>query len=152
MTSATIGGFFYLLLSATGTGLTASCVRWLTIEPLHHATGLRPPAWNFSQLADRTDAYHLLIEIHYKYYQFYGNSVVAVLFAYSAWRLAQPTESAPLGWPELVSLALVIIFFAGSRDSLKRYYQRAGELLEAEKSSPKKRKLRKKKTTPNRSS
>lgn len=144
MGSATIGSFFYVVLSAIGTGLTTSCIRWLTIDSLHYWTGLRPPAWSFSQLAGRTEAYHLLNENHYKYYQFYANSVVAIIFAYCAWRSKHSLDDAPLGWAELWSLGLVVIFFAGSRDTLGRFYQRLGEVLEAEQQAPSKRRRKRK--------
>ncbi len=132
MASATVGSFFYVALAAIGTGLTASCVRWLVIDTLHHCTGLRPPDWNYALLAERTAAYHLLTENHYKYYQFYANMVVAIVFAYAAWRGDHSFSEQPLGRAEVISLSLVVVFLAASRDSLSRYYRRAGELLRTE--------------------
>lgn len=134
--TATIGGFFCIALAATGAGLTASTVRWLTIDTLHHATGVRPPHWNFSRLAERTDAFHLLIEIHYKYYQFYANSVVALLFAYGAWRSNSSLATRPIGLADIGTLAIAVLFFVGSRDTLTRYYHRAGALLQADDTEP----------------
>lgn len=132
MASATVGSFFYVALAAIGTGLTASCVRWLVIDTLHHRTGLLPPERNYALLAERAEAYHLLSENYYKYYQFYANMVVAIVFAYVAWRVGHSFSAEPLGWAEFTSLSLIVIFLAGSRDSLGRYYRRTGELLRTE--------------------
>lgn len=127
--SATIGGFLYVTLASVAAGLTASTVRWLLIDPIHHATGVRPPKWDFSQLGDRVEAFDLLVEIHYRYYQFYANTLVSALFAYGAWRTCVGFENAPWGWPDVAMSAFIAMFFAASRNTLKNYYLRAGKLL-----------------------
>jgi len=128
LTSVTVGGFLTATLLALAMGLLASTVRWLLIDPLHHKTGVKPPHWDFAHLAEREEAYELLVEIHYRYYQFYANSIVALTFALIA-LLARGTsvvEKLSLGSAILV---LIAIFFAGSRDTLRKYYSRAGALL-----------------------
>ena len=37
--------------------------------------------------------------------------------------------TAPLGQADLGLAVLVVVFFAGSRDALRRYYSRGGQLL-----------------------
>ena len=127
--SATLGGFLYVTLAAVAAGLTASTVRWLLIDALHHYMGVKPPRLDFSQLGERIEAFDFLIEIHYRYYQFYANTLVASCFAYVAWRLTH-WESEPWGWPELVATALWALFFCGSRDTLRKYYARTKRLLD----------------------
>jgi hypothetical protein len=68
----TVGGFLYVTLASIAAGLTASTVRWLIVDTLHHWTGIRQPRWDFSRLQANVGAFDVLIEIHYKFYQFYA--------------------------------------------------------------------------------
>lgn len=131
--STSVGGFFCVVLAALGAGLVASTLRWLTIDTLHHLTGLCPPTWDFAQLANRTEAFKLLIEIHYKYYQFYGNSLIAFVFTYAVWRGKTLQRASACWWMDVIALLLTMLFFAGSRDTLRRYYDRGEALLQNEK-------------------
>ena len=102
-----------------------STLRWLLIDTLHHRTGVRPPRWDFRKLKDRVTAYDRLIEIHYRYYQFHANSLLAV------------SISALLRWLEqgfrvrelFLLLAIDTLLYLGSRDTLSKYYRRVEELL-----------------------
>jgi hypothetical protein len=118
----TIASFLSGTVEATAAGLTVSTVRWLLIDTLHHRTGLRPPAWDFARLAEKASAFMLLIEIHYRYYKFYANMVIALLWAYVA-------GGYTLGWKGACYWILAGLFFLGSRDALRKYYARAGQLL-----------------------
>jgi hypothetical protein len=109
-------------LAATAAGLTVSAVRWLLIDTIHHRTGVRPPPWDFARLAEEPAAFALLVRIHYRYYKFYANMVVALVWAYLAGGYA-------LGWRGEWYWILAALFFLGSRDALKKYYDRAGRLL-----------------------
>jgi hypothetical protein len=111
-----------ILVIALAVGLTVSTVRWLTIDALHHHTGVRASEWDFANLEQNVSAFEFLIQIHYRYYKFYSNMVVALAWAYLAGGYA-------LGWKGLVYPLLVALFFLGSRDSLRKYYDRAGRLL-----------------------
>lgn len=111
-----------LVIAALVVGLTISTVRWLVIDTIHHRTGLRPAVWDFSRLGENVAAFEFLIQIHYRYYKFYANMVVALAWAYA-------TGGYTYGWRGLAYLALAILFFLGSRDSLRRYYDRVGRLL-----------------------
>lgn len=62
------------------------------VDTIHHATGLRLPAWDFSL---RLQAYQLLVEFHYRYYQFFANMLIALAFSYITYR-ATP-DAGP--WP-----------------------------------------------------
>lgn len=126
--SATVAGFLFSTIAAIIAGLTVSTVRWLTLDWIHHRTGIRPAAWNFARLADRTAAFSMLLEGHYRYYQWYSNMVVALAWVFLA-RRATVVPWWSLGATDLGLLAAIVLFFLGSRDTLRKYYARSGELL-----------------------
>jgi hypothetical protein len=121
---STLTGFLSGTLAALAAGLTVSTARWVVIDTLHHRTGLRPPAWDFALLAKNVQAFALLVDIHYRYYKFYANMVVALAWAYA-------TRGYTLGWRGSAYWGLAALFFLGSRDALRKYYDRAGRLLGA---------------------
>lgn len=122
-----LGGFLYLTVAAIFAGLVVSTLRWIAIDGLHHWTGLRQPPWNFERLADRQTSFSMLVDVHYRYYQFYGNSMIAMIaFVVARW------TTIGFDWRELLVLAMLeLIFWAGSRDTLRKYYQRVDGLLAA---------------------
>jgi hypothetical protein len=126
----TVGGFLYTTVASVAAGLTVSTVRWLIIDAVHHWTGLRRPQWDFARFQEHVIGYNVLTDIHYRYYQFYGNSCIALLWVALMRRFT-------LGWPRLPDavesglLLLLVIFFLGSRDTLRKYYLRTGQLLKA---------------------
>lgn len=107
---------------ALAAGLTVSAVRWFVIDRLHHWTGLRKPERDFARLEKNVAAFEFLVLVHYRYYKFYANMVVALVWAYA-------TRDYLLGWRGAIDLPLVVLFFVASRDSLRKYYERTGELL-----------------------
>jgi len=121
----TVGGFLNLTVASVGAGLTVSTVRWLVIDPVHHWTGIRQPVWRMRDFHARTAGLQVLIKAHYRYYQFYANCLVAILFAAVVYWLTvgfRPRELLPVG---LVS----VLFFAGSRDTLSKYYRQVDGML-----------------------
>jgi hypothetical protein len=119
---STLPGFLSGAVAAIAAGLTVSTVRWLLLDTFHHRTGIHPPAWDFALLDKNVTAFEFLIQIHYRYYKFYANMVVALLWDYGSGGYA-------LGWRGLVYLLLALLFFLASRDALRKYYDRAGRLL-----------------------
>lgn len=107
---------------ALAAGLTVSAVRWLVIDRIHHWTGLRRPARDYSLLGRSVEAVRYLDLVHYRYYKFYANTVVALLWAYA-------TRDHALGWTGATDLLLAVLFFLASRDTLGKFYQRTTELL-----------------------
>ena len=128
-TSPTVAGFLYVTLASLAAGLTVSAVRWAVIDTLHHATGIKPPTWDFTQLDDRLHGFLALVENHYRYYQFYANMAVAVSATYSAKVLAESANQCQPVWQHLGFVLLEVVFLAGSRDSLRKYYRRVEQLL-----------------------
>jgi hypothetical protein len=127
-----MAGACYLFVAALAAGLTASTVRWALIDSLHAKTGLSRPAWDDEKLVERLEAYELLIGIHYRYYQFYANSLVAMLFSFSIYAVQ---SNVVLDWRAAGLLAIAMVFYAASRDALSNYYRRTSILLGIQKGS-----------------
>jgi hypothetical protein len=124
----TIGGFLYLTVASITVGMTLNAVRWALIDTIHAYTGLPLPPLDFSRLGKNVDAFGLLIEIHYRHYQFFGSMFLACGVAYACYR-TNLGGLWPLGWRDLGFLLLEAIFFLTSRDTLRKYYTRAQQLL-----------------------
>lgn len=125
--TASVGGFLYVTVASLALGVVASTIRWAVVDRLHHSTGLQEPALNFANLRGRFHAFEGLVRNHYRFYQFHANSLVAMLIAYGIRRAANGWEGALATDAAIAILALVL--FLGSRDTLRKYYQRTRELL-----------------------
>lgn len=124
----TVGGFLYLTLGCIGTGLLLSTARWLLVDFAHHRSGIPEPQLDFGRLQDCLPAYSLIVDHHYAYYKFYGNTLVA-LVVLSVWQVTNGS-----GNPRTVAVILLNmpLLYLGSRDTLRKYYTRAHQLLEAQ--------------------
>src|SRR5258708_1900175 len=91
--AASLGAPVYAVLAATTIGMIVSCFRWLLIDHINLWTGIRPPTWDDSRLQETFNAFDYLVDNHYRYYQFFANTLVASLFAYAVNRLM---ETSPL--------------------------------------------------------
>lgn len=122
------GAVFYVGLASVAAGMTASVVRWAILDTFHHLTGVHRPDLNEARLAERLNAYDYLVEQHYRYYQFYGNTLVSAVAAYAMWRLSPHAAGVEIGHAEIGLAVIVGVFAAGSRDALRKYYS-GGVLL-----------------------
>lgn len=129
----TIGGFLYLTVGSLAAGMTVSAVRWLIVDTAHALSGVPLPSLDFSKLGANVEAFSLLIDIHYRFFQFHANMVIAVLIAYVSYRVRLGLHGA-WGWPDIGVAALEVVFFVTSRDNLQKYYARAASLLGTESS------------------
>jgi hypothetical protein len=130
--SPTIAGFCYVTLASLAAGLTVSAVRWAIVDSLHHATGIVPPAWKFAKLDDRLHGFLLLVESHYRYYQFYSNMLIAAAFTFiTELAIGRGFGESP-GWFSVGFVAIEGILWAGSRDTLRKYYSRSQQLLNSQ--------------------
>jgi hypothetical protein len=129
LNAPTVGGFLYVTLGSIAAGLVISMVRWAILDGIHHETGIPEPKWKFSQLEDKLNAFEGLVEYHYRYYQFNSNMFLAVVFTYVAWLLSHQISFYQAGWMNLVFLFLEAVFWLGSRDTLRKYYQRTADVL-----------------------
>ena len=68
------------------------------------------------------------MENHYRYYQFYSNMFVSTAVVCVA-EVGLSGNLCQIGWPALGFLFLELVFLAGSRDTLRKYYARAERLL-----------------------
>jgi len=123
-----LGAPIYALMAAMTFGMILSCCRWLIVDRLHHRTCVRLPEWNDSRLDDRLDAFDYLVEVHYRYYQFYANTLVAIVWAYGVNRFTRTLPLLGVG-TDLAALILCFVLFVGSRDALTKYYTRTSRLL-----------------------
>ena len=125
----TVSGFLFVLLGSIAAGMTVSAIRWAVVDTIHHATGLRKPAWDDAALHQKLQAYQFLIEIHYRYFQFYANTLVALPFSYGVWRFSQAGRTTGSAWADLGVLLIELVFIAASRDALSKYYRRKARLI-----------------------
>lgn len=132
-----IGAVMSSTLFSLAAGVTVSTVRWAVIDSIHAWTGLRAPEWDFSRLQDQVVAYNLLNEIHYKYYLFHANLLVALSFDFVCWRVHRGFFHEPLGLMDLAFIAVTSILFAGSRDTLRKYHRRMNQLFGSDSSGQK---------------
>jgi len=127
-----VGSFLFVLLASIAAGLTASAVRWAVVDSVHRWMGLKAPRWRISELQDKLEAYQVLVEHHYRHYQFYSNTLVSGTFAFAA-DVSVRGRSGGGAWMIVGWAMLAVVFFAASRDTLRKYYTRVAELLRAEK-------------------
>lgn len=120
-----IGGFLYVTMSSVALGQIISTFRWLTIDSLHHRTGIRKPALNFARLKDTVAAFDRLIDVHYRYYQWHANSLIAISIATVLRWAANGYRHREL----LLLLFVNALLYIGSRDTLSKYYRRVEELF-----------------------
>ena len=90
--SPSVGGFLYLTLASLAVGLIVSAVRWMIVDKfLQCVTGLREPQFDFGKLKDK-EAFAVflgVVENHYRFYQYYSNTLVAVMSAFITYLIIQ---------------------------------------------------------------
>jgi hypothetical protein len=127
--TVTVGGFLYASLASLSLGLMISAVRWLIVDHALRLTGIRDPGIKFENLKDK-DKYAAFIgavENHYRYYQYYSNTLVAVIFAFVIYLLEGPRTPSLISWIGIIFISVTL--FLGARDSLKKYYERSNAVL-----------------------
>jgi hypothetical protein len=123
-----IGPTIYALMAATAVGMILSCLRWLVVDHVLEWSGVRAPTIDFQQLGNHLEAFDYLSDNHYRYYQFYANTLVAILVAYPIDRLLR--RSSLLGTPTDIGIFfLSVVLLLGSRDALSKYRSRASQLV-----------------------
>lgn len=130
--SPTVGGFLYVTVAAVAAGMLISTVRWLVVDRVHHLTGLSAPKWEFALLGDRLAAFELLVASHYVFYQWSANSFVAVAFTFFAYEATKSVHGPADGLLALGFIVVEVILWLGSRDTLRKYYERTYALLNGE--------------------
>ena len=83
------------------------------------------PRLDFSRLQANIDAFHATVEYHYRYYQFYGNSTVALAVLGAGQWHALAMVPGHLRWLWFLAfLSIMALFFIASRDALRKYFER----------------------------
>lgn len=126
---AGIEAIAFVSFAAVAAGMTVSAVRWAIIDSVHALWGLPRPTWNDESLNERLPAFEALVDAHFRYYQFYANSAVAIVIAFAVAIATNriPSEAAAYWWAAFI--AGEILFLVTSRDNLSKYYRRASRLL-----------------------
>ena len=116
-------------VASLAAGMTVSAVRWAAFDTLHHHTGVAPPRWDFATLPEKLDAYQTPNREPLSLLSTHAHLLLALAFAYGARFFATPWRAYQAGWVDLGFVVVSIVLFFGSRDGLRKYYRRAGELL-----------------------
>jgi hypothetical protein len=124
--ASTVGDFLYATLASLALGLLISAIRWLLIDHfIYHVTYVKRANIDFSKLKEdgAFEVFEGVVENHYRYYQYYSNTLVAVVLSFLAF-LKFGNE-----WPSTLTSTLVILLcftlLLASRDCLKNYNERA---------------------------
>jgi hypothetical protein len=128
--SASVGAFLYATLVSMALGMLISGVRWLLIDQfLLKVTRVKIPKRDFSQLkdADTRAAFIFIVDNHYRYYQYYSNTAVALIISWIAFPVY--TSQWASAWTNGILLVTIIILIAGARDCFRGYFERSGQIL-----------------------
>jgi len=124
--SPTVSGFLYVTLASLGLGIFVNTLRRLTIDPLHHRTGIVPRDWDYAQLQENITAVEFLVAHQFRYYQFHANLCIALGFT----TLVHLSRPGAWSWSKLsVILVVEVILWLGSRDNLWSYFRRLEDVL-----------------------
>jgi hypothetical protein len=123
-----LGPPLYAVLGATALGLILSCFRWVVIDHVHEWTGITRPAWDDRELDGVLSGFDYVVQNHFRYYEFTGNTLLALLAAYALNRSLDTLPFLGVG-TDLGMLIVATVLFAASRDALAKYYARTGRLV-----------------------
>lgn len=122
-----VAGFLHLTTASLCLGMLGGCFRWIVVDTVNSWTGLRRPVWDDQRLTERLSAFNLIVEHHYRYYQFYGSTLLILPVVYWTNRQAQHSLLGP--WTDVLLLITEAVLFAAARDALRTYFRRALILL-----------------------
>ncbi len=119
--------FLYISLASLALGMIISAIRWILVDSIINFFA-DDPKINFSKLKnqDVLTAFQFLVDAHYRYYQYYSHTLVAVLIAFVSYLVYG--EACPPVSIWLLVVAMTGILFVASQDALKRYRTRVAEL------------------------
>lgn len=125
----TVGGFLYGTLASLAAGLMVSALRWAVVDRLYHRTGIPPPRWDFRKLAGQLGAFEGLVANHYRFFQFYANSLTSIALVSAVGLVAQRRWPGQDPWTDAFVLGVCGLLVVASRDTLRKYYRRVDDLL-----------------------
>jgi hypothetical protein len=117
-----VGASFLILSASIVAGLIVSSFRGVVLEPLYRRIGVEQIPFDYGMFIEEKwrDALEDLIEQQYRYYQFYGNIMISLLFLLIA-RVLSVSIWDNLGTLALHGLAVIMLFFSG-KDALTDVY------------------------------
>jgi len=134
--STSVGGFLFVVLASLGLGVFVSGVRYFLFDKFLLRWGV-PKQVSDEEEAARTDAltqavYEDLRDQFYRYYQFYANTAVALVFALVLWWFGGGLAALPGSKRAAVLsgavVALVFLYFS-ARDSITKFRNKKATLL-----------------------
>lgn len=128
-----VGGFLYSTLASLALGLLISAVRWLIVDQVLQWLGIHGKGLNYGKLNDKDvlAAYQAIVANHYRYYQYYSNSLIAVGGAFAVYVYDQIAlkHEAVRWYVYAIFVLLLIVLFSASYDTLKNMYAKMKPLL-----------------------
>ncbi|MBS1969478.1 MAG: hypothetical protein JSU04_04190 [Bdellovibrionales bacterium] len=129
-----VGVFLFVLLGSIALGIVISGIRALLIDRLLHSKLMR--GWKVSQPSiqwdkmddQKREALNTLIEGFYRYYQFYSNSLIALLLLLVA-RLCGDSNPLLSWWSCAALLIVGVCLFWSARDSYRKYCEATVKLF-----------------------
>ena len=123
-----IGSFLYATIASLALGLLVSAIRQAIFDKfLYTVTRLKHPTIKSVNLKKKEtlDAFKEVIENHYRYYQYYANSLIAIaIAAVYYWRV----KGLP-PWTITISVVFIIIILGYvSRMELRSFNERAEDI------------------------
>jgi len=123
-----VGPLILLAVAALAAGLIVSALRVVVLEPIFCLTGVQEKELNYQKLAnpDHLELFKEMIENVYRYAQFYGNMLLALLFCTFLRYLVGNASICQTTADKIVSLAIIgslITIFVAGRKSLKDVYR-----------------------------
>jgi len=130
--SLSVGDFLYSALASLSLGLLLSAIRWFTVDSLlkfeYWVLGQQFPTITISSLRNKDvyAAFSGVNENHYRYYQYYSNSLVALAIGFLTYRFVvyKPVPT----WLWWGFFAIIGILLVAGRNCFRMYYERAAEV------------------------
>lgn len=128
-----IGAIFFLVTAALVVGLIVSSLRVSLLEPLHYKTGVTKPTIDYHKLetTDKLSLFKEIVENVYRYHQFYGNIMLALLLLLITRYLIAKSpifDSAKTFTLFFVNSAGIVFLFIASRKTLKDVCKAIGDI------------------------
>jgi len=122
----TVAGFLYVTIASLGTGVIVNTFRRHTLDKIHHLTGVQRANWKYSILQENLTAVEFVIANQFRFHQFHGNMLIALIVSFVSWEMTQSAWQ----WPNWVVFVLIeLLLWFGSRDNLRNYYLRLEDIL-----------------------
>lgn len=126
---ASVGGFLFVIVSSIGIGVFISGMRWLFIDWIF---GAPPAIESRSRTRDQqTEQIYQDIRIqHYQFYQFYANTLCALVLVYIAWFIATNPPWSNAGTRGGVLIGIGVVLFLSARNAVHTYDRKVLNLLQ----------------------